>query len=150
MERITVTIDESLLGQLDAMMAGRQYASRSEALRDILREYFSHAPDTVSQGGACVASLTYVFDHHTRDLAARLADAQHHRHGLTVATMHVHLDHDACLEVALLKGPTAEVRAFADSVTSQRGVRFGHLHTVPAKIHAHDDGAGVPHAHVDP
>jgi CopG family nickel-responsive transcriptional regulator len=146
MERITVTLDTDLLERLDAMLAERRYASRSEALRDILREHFSRAPAASAEDAACVASLTYVYDHHTRDLAARLADAQHHRHDLTVATMHVHLDAEACLEVALLKGAAADVRAFADSVTSQRGVRFGHLHVVPAVIHSHGPD-GAPHVH---
>lgn len=147
MERISITIDEDLLGRLDAMQSARGYTSRSEAIRDILREHFAKTGTDEQAGAQCVAALTYVYDHHTRDLAARLADAQHHRHDLTVATMHVHLDHESCLETTLLKGTTAEVRAFADGVISQRGVRFGHLHTVPADIEVHGHGAAA-HTHV--
>lgn len=149
MQRVTMTFEPDLLQQLDAMLAERGYASRSEAVRDILRDHFARAARAAPQGADCVASLTYVFDHETRELAARLATAQHQRHDLTVATMHVHLSHDACMEVALLKGSQAEVRAFADSVTSQRGVRFGQLHVVPATIHVESHGGDSPrHAHV--
>ena len=149
MQRVTMTFEPELLQQLDQMLVERGYASRSEALRDILREHFARARSAAPEGTDCVASLTYVYDHHTRDLSARLADAQHQRHDLTVATMHVHLNHDACLEVALLKGNSADVRAFADSVVSQRGVRFGQLHVVPATIDAHGHGGDDPdHTHV--
>lgn len=152
MERITVTLDAEILGQLDASVAARGYPSRSEALRDILRERFGQEQAAAAPGATCVAALTYVFDHRTRDLAGRLAQGQHDRHDLTVASLHVHLDHEACLEVAVLRGSVAEVRALADGLTTQSGVRFGHLHVVPALIaeadHAHGP-AGNPHVHVE-
>lgn len=141
MKRITMSIDDELLATLDARMARRGYASRSEALRDILRE--AQAGDRLAgqPSASCVATLSYVYDHETRELGRRLTHAQHEHHDLSVATMHVHLDHTNCLEVAVLRGPAQSVRALADATVTQRGVRYGHLHVVPARIedarHAH-------------
>lgn len=139
MQRITISVDDELLGIVDRLCARRGYASRSEAIRDILRD--AQAREAADGGGdtRCVAALSYVFEHETRDLARRLTSAQHHHHDLSVATMHVHLDNEECLEVAVLKGSVSEVRAFGDSLVTQRGVRLGHLHVVPVAGHRHED-----------
>lgn len=144
MQRITISVDDELLGVVDGLCARRGYASRSEAIRDILRETQAREAAAGDGAASCVAALSYVYEHETRDLARRLTSAQHHHHDLSVATMHVHLDHEECLEVAVLKGTVAEVRAFGDSLVTQRGVRLGHLHVVPVEggHHHHDPKAG--------
>ena len=119
-------------------MQKRRYASRSEALRDILRdvqarERLEPAVDNKEGDAFCIATLAYVYDHETRELGRRLTQAQHKHHDLQVATLHVHLDHDSCLEVAVLRGPAKAVRALADETVSQRGVRHGQLHLMPAE-----------------
>jgi len=155
MQRITLSIDDDLARALDHHMKKHRYASRSEALRDILREVHAREQleegETVQDGGFCVATLAYIYDHETRDLGRRLTQAQHRHHDLQVATLHVHLDHESCLEVAVLRGPARAVRALASETTSQRGVRHGQLHLVPAalrqKRHAHGHGKHG-HAHI--
>jgi CopG family nickel-responsive transcriptional regulator len=144
MQRITISVDDDLLGIVDGLCARRGYASRSEAIRDILRETQAREAAAGDGEARCVAALSYVFEHGTRDLARRLTRAQHHHHDLSVATMHVHLDEEECLEVAVLKGTVSEVRAFGDSLVTQRGVRLGHLHVVPVAEHA---AAGHHHPH---
>jgi CopG family transcriptional regulator, nickel-responsive regulator len=134
MQRITITIDDDLLATLDKLMERRGYASRSEALRDLCRDSIGREKIAEADRTPCIATLTYVFDHQTRELPRRLAHTQHHRHDLIVSTMHVHLDHDSCLEVTVLRGTVSEVRALADSLTAQRGVRFGSLNIVPAGL----------------
>lgn len=133
MQRITITIDDDLLAVVDELAQRRGYGSRSEAIRDLVREASAREETAGSGEAPCIATLTYVYEHETRDLARRLTEAQHHHHDLSVSTLHVHMDHDDCLEVTVLKGPVGEVRAFADAVTTQRGVRFGKLHVIPAK-----------------
>lgn len=149
MERVSITIDSDLLERLETYMARRGYASRSEALRDMVRG--SLMADEAPAEGACLAALTYVYDHHKRQLSNRLTEAHHDHHGLSIATMHVHLDHDSCLEVSILRGAVAEVKELADKVVTQSGVRHGHVHIVPAEIsleaHSHPHGAGHTHAH---
>ncbi len=66
-----------------------------------------------------------------RDLASRIVSTQHHHHDLSVATLHVHINHDDCLEIAVLKGDMGDVQHFADDVIAQRGVRHGHLQCLP-------------------
>ena len=135
MQRITISIDDDLLDTIDRLSTRRGYASRSEALRDIVREAAARARSAEAEDAPCLATLTYVYEHGTRDLARRLTRAQHHRHDLSVATLHVHVDEHDCLEVAVLKGSVREVTAFADAVTTQRGVRLGALQIVPAGEH---------------
>jgi len=130
MERITVSMDEALARDFDRMAKDRGYTSRSEAMRDLLRreiEAYQQARDANAQ---CVASLSYVYNHHERNLSERLANAAHDHHDLVVATMHVHLDHDNCLESVVLKGASTAVRTFADKLHAERGVRHGQLNLV--------------------
>lgn len=150
MQRITITIEEELLATVDAVMQRRRYASRSETLRDLIRD--AAAREMASAGTTpCVAVLAYVYDHGTRGLAQRLTHVLHDHHDLSVAGMHVHLSHESCLEVSVLKGAAPAVHRLADDLTAQRGVRHANLHIVPAEISAarHDHGSGVVlHQHI--
>ena len=153
MQRITLSVDDDLLATLDRHMKARRYTSRSEALRDILRDAQARerlgADGGPKADGFCVATLAYVYDHETRDLGRRLTRAQHRHHDLQVATLHVHLDHESCLEVSVLHGPVKAVREVADATVSQRGVRHGQLHVLPATVHStrHSHG-GEPTSHL--
>jgi CopG family nickel-responsive transcriptional regulator len=152
MERITITIDDALLATVDALVEKRGYPSRSEAIRELLRE--AAKQDHAAEGSApCVASLTYVYDHSVRDLPQRIVAAQHDHHDLTIATTHVHFDHDSCLEVSILRGRAEAIRKLADGLTAQRGVRHANLHLIPAKPsgHSHAHAPGEPgHDHEAP
>ncbi|MBI5321898.1 nickel-responsive transcriptional regulator NikR [Bradyrhizobium sp.] len=149
MERITATLDEDLVEELDRFQKERGYQNRSEALRDLVR---TGLRETIheNEAGACVAALVYVYDHEVRELAKRLTTAQHDHHDISVATVHVHLDHQSCLEVAVLRGSSAEVRHFSEHIIAERGVRHGRLVVVPvaleAEAHAHG-GKTHTHAH---
>ncbi|QCK88396.1 nickel-responsive transcriptional regulator NikR [Phreatobacter aquaticus] len=144
MQRITISIDDALLETVDRLGRQRGYQSRSEAMRDIVREA-AVADGSVMAGDApCMATLTFVFEHETRDLARRLTLAQHDHHELSVSTLHVHVDHRDCLEVMVLRGTVYQVKAFADAVITQRGVRHGSLHLIPIDS---GEGHGHPHLH---
>ena len=163
MERITISLDESLAHEFDQLIARRGYATRSEAVRDLLRRELE-AERAQAGSGHCVANLSYVYNHHERDLGERLTDAQHAHHDLCVATMHAHLDHEACLESVILRGPLQAVRDFSQSVIAEHGVRHGSLNVVSvvadtcntghAHDHAHDHGdrhgPGHDHVHLKP
>lgn len=97
--------------------------------RELCQETVLARPDA-----PCVATLTYIYDHHERTLAARIIDMQHEHHDLTVSTMHAHLSHDLCVETTILRGATDEVQAFAQSILAQRGVQYGHLHLMPIEV----------------
>jgi CopG family nickel-responsive transcriptional regulator len=131
MQRITISIDDDLLATLEWLSVRRGYSSRSEALRDMVREARGREDLEHDDGAPCLATVTYVYEHDKRDLPRRLTHAQHDHYDLSVATLHVHLDRRNCLEVAVLRGTVDAVRAFADAVTTQRGVRYGRLHILP-------------------
>jgi CopG family nickel-responsive transcriptional regulator len=150
MERITITIDEDLLDIVDQLMQRRGYTSRSEAVRDMIRD--AAAKTAVSRAkNPCIAVLNYVYDHETRGLGQRLAEGFHARHDLTRASLQVHLDHESCLAVSVLQGTAAAIYDFANAITTQRGVRHSNLHVVPAAVsnNRHDHGSGaMNHSHV--
>lgn len=134
MQRITISVDDDILQFIDQLCQRRGYESRSEALRDIVRDTAKREHEVTGSAEPCIATLSYVFEHNTRDLARRLTHAQHNHHEISVSTLHIHLNHDDCLEVMILRGGMAKVRSFADAVISQRGVRHGYLHVVPLVI----------------
>jgi CopG family transcriptional regulator, nickel-responsive regulator len=154
MQRVTVTLDDDLMAALDRIIERRGYQNRSEAIRDLARAGIQRAAEDAGEGRDCVGALVYVYDHSARDLAKRLVRTSHDRHDLTQATLHVHLDHDSCMEVSVLKGRSQDVRRFADSVIAERGVRHGRIVLVPTELateaHAHGDAPPHrhPHAHV--
>jgi len=131
MERITISLEDDLARKFDELIRSKGYVNRSEAMRDILRDYVSEQTSTANSD--CIATLGYVYNHHALDLAERLTSAQHEHHDLTLSTLHVHLDHDNCLEVTVLRGRTQQVKAFADAVIAQKGVHHGKLHLIPVE-----------------
>lgn len=132
MQRITITLDDDLMDDLDALIAERGYQNRSEAIRDLTRAGMQQAAQEQGKLGNCVAALVYVYDHAQRDLSRRLVDTYHHHHDLSLATLHVHLDDDNCMEVTALRGPNKDVQHFADHIIAERGVRYGRLWMMPS------------------
>ena len=152
MQRVTITLDDDLMADLDRIIAARGYQNRSEAIRDLARTGLEQASVEVARSRHCVAALVYVYDHHARDLPKRLTKGFHDHHDLSQATLHVHLDETNCMEVTVLKGKGSEVQAFANHVIAERGVRHGHVVYVPATegmahSHAHSHGHGHSHSH---
>ncbi|EWS56936.1 MULTISPECIES: nickel-responsive transcriptional regulator NikR [unclassified Methylibium] len=122
MERFTISLDDKLAHEFDHWIADRGYANRSEAVRDLLRAEMERTRQNKDESVHCVACLSYIFNHHQRELTERITELQHDHHDLAVSTMHAHLDHDHCLETVILRGPTLAVRRFADAVCAERGV----------------------------
>jgi CopG family nickel-responsive transcriptional regulator len=124
--RISISLESSLLEAFDRYLTARQYANRSEAIRDLIRDRLVH--EQAEQGdGEQVAVLSLVYDHHARELSNRLIEKQHHHHHLVISSMHVHLGERHCLEVTVLRGPTAEVRHLGDELLATKGVLHGEL-----------------------
>lgn len=122
--RFGVSLDEELLEPFDALCAVKGYSNRSEAIRDLIRKALV-AEEWQQADGQGAGTLTLVYDHHKNDLARRLTQMQHDEHDIIIATLHVHLDHHNCLEVLILKGEAARVRALADRLISCKGVKHG-------------------------
>ena len=150
MDRFTISLDENLATAFDLLIKERGYATRSEAVRDILRSHLQVSDEKRSSKGSCVANLSYVYTHHERELAERLTSIQHAHHDLTVSTMHAHLDHDQCIETVLLKGTVNQVRQFAEEMIAERGVRHGQLNLVSVELGKPHSHGGSTHRHLKP
>jgi CopG family nickel-responsive transcriptional regulator len=152
MQRVTITLDDDLMDDIDRLIAARGYQNRSEAIRDLARAGLVASGSATAGDGPCTAALVYVYDHEARELPKRLTRDFHAHHDLTQATLHVHLDAHDCMEVSVLKGRGEDVQALADHVIAERGVRYGQLVMVPVApaptdpTRAHDHG----HAHTHP
>jgi CopG family nickel-responsive transcriptional regulator len=123
--RTGISLDSELLARFDRVIARKGYGSRSEAIRDLVRERCVESD--AAQNRVIVGTLTLVYDHHQPKLSERLVEAQHHYHGKVLAVTHVHLDHRNCLEVIIVKGRGTEVQRLADQLLSLRGVKHGKL-----------------------
>ena len=146
MQRVTISLDDDLAARFDAIVRDRAYSSRSEAVRDLVRQMVEGDRIAAEQRGICVASLSYVYNYRTRALAQRLLDLKHSHHELVMAATHIILDHDSTFDTVLLRGPTGAVEALADGIIAERGVRFGAVNVVSVEGNDHHADP-APHQH---
>jgi CopG family nickel-responsive transcriptional regulator len=126
LQRIGVAIDGDLLEKFDDLIFRRGYTNRSEAFRDLIRADLVN--DVAEQPSSrIVGTITLLYDHHVRLLSEKLTSLQHEHHSSILSSLHVHLDHDNCLEVIVLRGKSAEIRAIADRLIAAKGVKHGEL-----------------------
>ncbi|MGO9231223.1 MAG: nickel-responsive transcriptional regulator NikR [Bryobacteraceae bacterium] len=126
LSRIGVAIDTGLLEKFDRLIAGRGYTNRSEAFRDMIREELVEQ-SWESPDSHVVGTVTLVYNHHARLLGEKLTGIQHEYHRSVLSTLHVHLDHDLCLEVIVIRGKAGAVRSLADTLIATKGVKHGRL-----------------------
>jgi CopG family nickel-responsive transcriptional regulator len=130
--RFSVSLEAELLEQFDRYCKDGRFATRSEAVRQLLRETLNaHAWESDSADAA--ATLTLVYDHHRTHLSERLLELQHRHNDMVVSTMHVHLDHDSCLEVIVLRGRAGALQQIASELRGLKGIHKGQL--VLARTH---------------
>jgi CopG family transcriptional regulator, nickel-responsive regulator len=126
LSRIGVAIDSDLLEKFDRLISARGYTNRSEAFRDLIRDELvdvaAQKPDS-----EVVATVTIIYNHHVRMLSDKLTDLQHKSFHHILSALHVHLDHDNCLEVLVIRGKAKDVRQLAESLISTKGVKHGKL-----------------------
>jgi len=123
--RFGVSLDNDLLESFDRAIGLRRYSNRSEALRDLIRDNL--VDQQWDENKETVGTITFVYDHHVRDLTRKLTDIQHGYQKLILSGMHVHLDHDHCLEVLVVKGKGSEIKKVSDALISTKGVMHGKL-----------------------
>ncbi len=131
--RLSLSLPNGLAAELDRLVAEKGAASRSALVADLVRaEVVEHRARRGKQEIA--GTITLVYDHHARNLQAKLTDIQHGAEGLIVSVMHVHLTHHDCLETLVVRGPADKVRTLADRLAAVRGVKHGKL-TITATGH---------------
>jgi len=126
LERFGVSMGAKLLRAFDERIAQAGYTSRSEALRDVVRDYLV-ASEWEAGAGDVVGTVTIVYDHQTRELEQALTEVQHDYHDLVLCSTHVHLDAHHCLEVIIVRGTPAQVHALGERLISARGVKHGKI-----------------------
>ena len=128
-ERIGVSLDKKLLSRFDNLIAKQGYKSRSEAIRDLVRQRLSSERLGDPKADA-VAAVFLVYDHHATMVPQKLIDLQHSHILQAISSLHVHLDHDNCLEVIVLRGPVGRINNVAESLLSMKGVKLGKINLV--------------------
>jgi CopG family nickel-responsive transcriptional regulator len=127
--RVSISLENVLLEAFDRSSTARGYATRSEAIRDLIRDHLVR--EESRRGGDSgveqVAVIMIVFDHHARELASRLIEKQHHHYELVVSSLHIHLGERHCLEVSVLRGPGAKVRHLGEEILATKGVLHGEM-----------------------
>jgi CopG family nickel-responsive transcriptional regulator len=123
--RFGVSVEQELLTQFDDVIARKGYTNRSEAIRDLIRDHL--VGQEWDENKETVGTVTFVYDHHVRDLTHRLTALQHDYQHLIQSGMHVHLDHDHCLEVLVLRGKGSDIQRLSDALVSTKGVKHGKL-----------------------
>lgn len=130
--RFGISMEEDLLRKFDEVIKEKRYANRSEAIRDLVRDYLvkRYIDKQRSEGGGAgrvVGTLTLIYNHEVRELTDRLTSIQHDHHEHIVSTLHVHLDHHHCLEVLVVRGNLEDVQGIADQLVGMKGVLQGKL-----------------------
>jgi CopG family nickel-responsive transcriptional regulator len=123
--RFGVSISSGLLDKFDELIETKGYVNRSEAIRDLIRDYlveYEWEEDAETMG-----SVTLVYDHHVRELTESLTTLQHDFHSSIISSMHVHVDEHNCLEVVVIRGKGSKVKEIADRLISTKGVKHGKL-----------------------
>ena len=123
--RFGVSLEKALLDRFDRLIQEKKYSSRSEALRDMIRQELVRKE--WQENREVAGAITFIFDHHQRDLLNKLTDIQHDFQKLIISTQHIHLDHDNCLEIVAVKGRAKEVKRLSDMLTAVKGIRHGSL-----------------------
>lgn len=135
LQRFSVSLEDKLLAQFDSYIADHQYQNRSEAVRDLIRKVLVHEEWKADKEVVGVISLVY--DHHQRQLQDKLTEIQHEYHHDVVSTTHIHLTHDDCLEVIIVRGKASRVRSLADQLIALRGIKDGALNMSSTGAHLH-------------
>ncbi len=126
LERIGISLEDDLLARFDRLIADKGYATRSEAVRDLIRDALVQREWSRAGGREeKVAVVALVYDHDSSSLAQKLAHIQHENHRAVVSALHVHLDPHNCLEVLVLRGRAAEVVHMGEGLVSTKGVKYG-------------------------
>ncbi|MBB5347867.1 nickel-responsive transcriptional regulator NikR [Desulfoprunum benzoelyticum] len=125
LKRFSISLEENLLEIFDNHIRARSYTNRSEAIRDLIRKAFVKKEWQADKEVMGVISLVY--DHHQHKLQDKVTEVQHGYHHHIVSTTHVHMDHDNCLEVIIVRGKAREIQELSDKLVALRGIRDGHL-----------------------
>jgi CopG family transcriptional regulator, nickel-responsive regulator len=123
--RFSVSLEGELLKSFDKHIQEQRYKNRSEALRDLIREEL--VAGEWQKNEKVAGTITLVYDHHKSGLVQKLTSLQHEYHSIIISTQHIHLDHDNCLEVIIVRGKAHALDRLASKLKAVKGVKYGNL-----------------------
>jgi len=126
LKRFGVSIDEDLLKKFDYYLKRKDYKTRSEALRDLIRKELVEE-EWIREDSQVVGTITLVYDHHLRELTDKLTKLQHNYHKIIISTQHIHLDHNICLEIVAVKGKIKDIYGLQSKLKAAKGVKHASL-----------------------
>jgi len=132
-ERIGVSLEKELLAAFDGLIGKQGYPSRSEAIRDLIRQRISTG-QLANPKAKAVAAVFLVYEHHSTKLMGMLADLQHSHFLQVISSMHIHLNEHVCLEVIVLRGPVGEINRTAENIISLKGVKLGRINLLATEV----------------
>ncbi len=133
LKRFGVSIPEELSSQFDELIQTKNYSNRSEAIRDLIRKELIQ--EHIEKNLEVVGVVNILYDHHRRELTDRLTSIQHDHHSIVLSSMHIHLDHNNCIEVILMRGRSADVKRLAEALIAAKGVKHGTLNLTSTGKH---------------
>ena len=128
--RIGVSLPENLLEKFDEIITKRGYSSRSEGIRDAIRGYIRYYAWMSEVEGERVGTISLVYDHNQRGLVNSLLEIEHEFSGMIRSSIHMHINHDMCLEVLMVRGEGRDVKAVTEKIMTLRGVKHVKLTTI--------------------
>lgn len=126
LRRFGMSLDSTLLDRFDQLISRTGQKNRSEAIRDLIRDALVRY-DWEQERGEKVGTITLIYDHHAGDISERMTELEHRHHQIVISKMHIHLDHDNCLEVLAVRGEAAEIHEIANELIGMKGVKHGKL-----------------------
>jgi len=123
--RFGVSLEKGLLDNFDDLIRRRKYTNRSEAIRDLIRQELLKRD--LEEDREVAGAITFIYDHHQRDLLNKIIDLQHDHQETIQSSQHIHLDHHNCLEIVAVKGMSGDISRLADNIKALRGVKHGSL-----------------------
>jgi len=123
--RFGISLEKALLANFDNLIRRRKYTNRSEAIRDLIRQEL--LKKELEEDREVAGAITFIYDHHQRDLLNKIIDVQHDHQDIIQSSQHIHLDHHNCLEIVAVKGNYGKVKKLADTLKALKGVKHGSL-----------------------
>ncbi|MFP4558448.1 MAG: nickel-responsive transcriptional regulator NikR [Archaeoglobaceae archaeon] len=120
--RLGVSLPKNLLEQFDKTITSRGYASRSDAIRDAIRNYLLEYEWLEKEGGEIVGVINVMYSHHHKGTSDAIVSLQHDYGNVIVSTMHIHLNEDNCLEMVIVKGEMEGIKELVDRITTTKGI----------------------------
>ncbi|ACI19256.1 nickel-responsive transcriptional regulator NikR [Dictyoglomus thermophilum] len=124
--RFGVSVEEDLLENFDKIIENKGYNSRSEAIRDLMRDYIIKEKWNI-KSEKVAGSISLIYEHDVYGLSEKLTDIQHHYHDVIISTLHVHLDEKNCMEVILVRGKVEKIKKLYNEISSLKWVRHTNI-----------------------